>query len=87
MKIEHKQIKIRDLVEGYCNDDETGRVVAFGGKLDIRPAHQTCANGSRPYHSLVRRRPDNRHELSDAVQGLQSEKERQVEQKFRYRYT
>ncbi|MCI6874580.1 MULTISPECIES: HNH endonuclease [Hallerella] len=41
MKIEHKQIEIRDLVEGYCNDDETGRVVAFGGKLDIRPAIDT----------------------------------------------
>lgn len=40
MKIEHKQIEIRDLVEGYCNDDETGRVVAFGGKLDIRPPYQ-----------------------------------------------
>ena len=40
MKIELKQIKIRDLVEGYENDDETGRVVAFGGKLDIRPPYQ-----------------------------------------------
>ena len=41
MKIEHKQIEIRDLVEGSCNDDETGRVVAFGGKLDIRPTIDT----------------------------------------------
>ena len=40
MKIELKQIKIRDLVEGYENDDETGRVVAYGGKLDIRPPYQ-----------------------------------------------
>jgi len=40
MKIELKQIKIRDLVDGYENDDETGRVVAYGGKLDIRPPYQ-----------------------------------------------
>ncbi len=40
MKIELKQIKIRDLVEGYSNDEETGRVVAFGGRLDIRPPYQ-----------------------------------------------
>lgn len=40
MQIELKQIKIRDLVEGYESDDETGRVVAFGGKLDIRPPYQ-----------------------------------------------
>ncbi len=40
MKIELKQIKIRDLVDCYENDDETGRVVAYGGKLDIRPPYQ-----------------------------------------------
>ena len=40
MKIELKQIKIRDLVEGYENDDETGRVAAYGGKLDVRPPYQ-----------------------------------------------
>lgn len=40
MKIELKQIKIRDLVEGYENDEESGRVIGFGGQLDIRPPYQ-----------------------------------------------
>lgn len=40
MKIELKQIKIRDLVKGYENDEESGRVIGFGGQLDIRPPYQ-----------------------------------------------
>lgn len=39
MKIELHKIKIRDLVEGYIDDAETG-VRGFGGRLDIRPAYQ-----------------------------------------------
>ena len=39
MKIEPHTIKVRDLVVGYRNDDEEG-VVAFGGKLDVRPKYQ-----------------------------------------------
>ncbi|MBR4652563.1 MAG: DUF262 domain-containing protein [Kiritimatiellae bacterium] len=39
MKIEPHVIKIRDLVAGYRNDEEEG-VVAFGGKLDVRPKYQ-----------------------------------------------
>lgn len=36
MKIlEHKNIKVKDLVEGYINDLETGSVEAFSGKLNI----------------------------------------------------
>ena len=40
MKIEQQEITVRDLVEGYINDLETGRVVGYGGKLDIRPPYQ-----------------------------------------------
>lgn len=40
MKIELKQIKIRDLVKGYEDDEETSHVVAYDGKLDVRPAFQ-----------------------------------------------
>lgn len=40
MKIEHKSIKIRELIENYFDDTETGRVSGYGGKLDIRPAYQ-----------------------------------------------
>ncbi|MCL5016194.1 MAG: DUF262 domain-containing protein [Patescibacteria group bacterium] len=39
MKIELHQIKVRDLVEGYINNDEEG-VVGYHGKLDIRPPYQ-----------------------------------------------
>lgn len=39
MKIERREITIRDLVEGYSDDGEGG-VVGYGGRLDIRPAYQ-----------------------------------------------
>ena len=39
MKIELKEFPIRDIVKGYENSDEEG-VVAFGGRLDIRPKYQ-----------------------------------------------
>lgn len=39
MKIELKEIPIRELVAGYKDNDEEG-VVGFGGKLDIRPPYQ-----------------------------------------------
>ena len=39
MKIELHQIKIKDVVEGYINNDEEG-VVGYGGKLNIRPKYQ-----------------------------------------------
>ena len=39
MKIDPHVIKVRDLVARYRNDDEEG-VVAFGGKLDVRPKYQ-----------------------------------------------
>lgn len=39
MKIELHNIKVKDIVDGYINNDEEG-VVGFGGKLDIRPKYQ-----------------------------------------------
>ena len=39
MKIELKYIKIKDLVENYKDSQENG-VVAYGGKLDVRPPFQ-----------------------------------------------
>lgn len=39
MKITLNTIKIRDLVDGYQDNDEAG-VVGYGGKLDIRPPYQ-----------------------------------------------
>ena len=39
MKIELKDLKVGELVEGYRNDGEGG-VVGYGGKLDIRPPYQ-----------------------------------------------
>ena len=40
MNIVHASIKVRDLVKGYQDDVQTGRVSGYGGKLDIRPAYQ-----------------------------------------------
>lgn len=39
MKIELKEMTIRDLTDGYQDNDEAG-VVGYGGKLDIRPHYQ-----------------------------------------------
>lgn len=39
MKIEPKEMTVRDLAEGYKDNDEAG-VVGYSGKLDIRPPYQ-----------------------------------------------
>lgn len=39
MKIELKEITIRDLSNGYQDNEENG-VIGYGGKLDIRPPYQ-----------------------------------------------
>ena len=39
MKIELTRIKVRELVEGYVDNNEEG-VVGYNGKLDIRPPYQ-----------------------------------------------
>jgi hypothetical protein len=39
MKIELKEITVRDLTNGYQDNEENG-VIGFGGKLDIRPPYQ-----------------------------------------------
>lgn len=39
MNIELKEITVRDLVEGYQDNEENG-VVAYSGKLDVRPPFQ-----------------------------------------------
>ena len=39
MKIELKEIAIREVSNGYVNDNEEG-IVGFSGKLNIRPKYQ-----------------------------------------------
>ena len=39
MKIELKPIKLKDLFEDYEDKEEEG-VVAYGGRLDVRPKYQ-----------------------------------------------
>lgn len=39
MKIELKEITVRELTDGYVDNDEAG-VFGYGGKLDIRPPYQ-----------------------------------------------
>ena len=40
MKIELKEVAIRDICKGYENGTDDGGVVGFGGKLNIRPKYQ-----------------------------------------------
>ena len=40
MKIELHEITVRDVFNGYENNEATGRVVAYGGKLNVRPEYQ-----------------------------------------------
>jgi len=35
-----EKLTIKDLIEGFYEDEHTGRVVAFGGKLNVRPPYQ-----------------------------------------------
>ena len=40
MEIKLHEISVRDVFDGYENNEETGQVVAYGGKLNVRPAYQ-----------------------------------------------
>lgn len=40
MEIKLHEITVREVFDGYENDEESGQVVAFGGKLNVRPAYQ-----------------------------------------------
>ena len=40
MDIKLYEIPVRDVFDGYENNEETGQVVAYGGKLNVRPAYQ-----------------------------------------------
>lgn len=39
MNIELKKVTVRELTNGYKDNEENG-VVGYGGKLDIRPPYQ-----------------------------------------------
>lgn len=40
--VEQTNIKVRDLIEGYINDNSTGEVTAFNGKLNVRFLDKYC---------------------------------------------
>lgn len=40
MKIKLIKLPIKDLVSGYMENESTSRIVAWGGKLDVRPEYQ-----------------------------------------------
>lgn len=40
MEIKLHEISVREGFDGYENNEETGRVLAYGGKLNVRPAYQ-----------------------------------------------
>ena len=39
MKVEEHRLKVRDVVEGYIDEEEDG-VFGLDGRLDIRPSYQ-----------------------------------------------
>ena len=39
MEIKLKEVSVREVVNGYINNDEEG-VIGYGGKLNIRPKYQ-----------------------------------------------
>ena len=40
MKINMIKVPVKELIQGYSEDDRTSRVRAWGGKLDVRPEYQ-----------------------------------------------
>lgn len=40
MKINMIKVPVKELIQGYSEDDKTSRVRAWGGKLDVRPEYQ-----------------------------------------------
>ena len=40
MKINMIKVPVSELIQGYYEDDATGKVTAWGGKLDVRPEYQ-----------------------------------------------
>lgn len=40
MNIQLQAYTVQDIFQGYSNDEETGQVLAFRGKLNVRPAYQ-----------------------------------------------
>lgn len=40
MVIDEMKVRVGDLVQGFVEDDATGKVTAWGGKLDVRPEYQ-----------------------------------------------
>ena len=47
MQINMIYVPVKDLIQGYHEDDSTSKVTAWGGKLDVRPE-----NISLYYHML-----------------------------------
>ena len=40
MKIDLLIVKVRDIIKGYAEDDDTSKVTAWNGQLDVRPEYQ-----------------------------------------------
>lgn len=40
MQIKLHEISVDEVVKGYARDEESGQIVAFSGKLDVRPKYQ-----------------------------------------------
>lgn len=85
MKMTELKLKVRDVIDGFSEDDKTSRVSAWGGKLDIRPEYQRefvydDAKRDAVVNTILRgfplnlmyffKRPDGTYEVMDGQQRL-----------------
>lgn len=81
MKIELKNITVREVVEGYMDKAEEG-VRGYGGELNLRPAYQReliYKDKQRYSHrALAQGRKVRTQELPDALHALQPDQGRGV---------
>ena len=85
MKIDMINVTVRDIIQGYSEDDTTSRVVAWNGILDVRPEYQreyVYADDKRDavINTVLKdfplnimyfvKRPDNTYEVLDGQQRI-----------------
>ena len=55
MKVELREISVREICDGYNKDSEEEGVFAFGGRLNVRPPYQ------REFEKKKKKRNDGHH--------------------------
>lgn len=55
MNIELKNIKVRDIFNGYVNNDTENGVIGYNGNLNIRPKYQYIFNQEKQIFKILSR--------------------------------